>query len=88
MAIKRHPWYVWLGAIRAEFRPAKGPFPTTEAAYAAYGRFRTKFGSEAGSHASAGSLRLVVFPTRQAAREGDVSDYAAHGGKTVPGTQS
>lgn len=87
MATNRHPWYVWLGAIRAEFRPAKGTFPTIEAAFAAYGRFQTKFGSEAGSHSAAGSLRLVEFPTREAAREGDVSDYSSHGGKTVPRTQ-
>ena len=75
-------WYTWLSA-GSDPAPAAGPHRSVEAARAALDRFRSRHGHLAGTYEAAGSLRLVEFPTRAAARKADISDYPALGGKTV-----
>ena len=69
------------GALVTAYRTdwPRGPWRSREAAEAAMGRWRTRVGSLAGTIMAAHSVRLVgPFPTRDAARGVDVSDWPEH----------
>ena len=66
-------WYAWV-RFGGNPSPAKGPFKTVEEAKEALSRFRERYGSRAGTYENAGCIRLNVYPTRAAARDGDISD--------------
>ena len=66
-------WRAWV-RFGSNPSPAKGPFKTIEEARGALERFREKYGAEAGTYERAGSIRLNEYPTRAAARGGDISD--------------
>jgi hypothetical protein len=53
-----------------------GPWKSEADAEASLGRWRYRKGAEAGSIEAASSLRIAgPFPTRDAARSADISDY-------------
>jgi GH24 family phage-related lysozyme (muramidase) len=76
-------WFTILSAHR--IRPAAGPWRTESEALSALENFRYRHGHLAGSYLNAGSAVLCVFPTRQAARESDISDWTRGGGRVLRG---